>query len=163
LAICNLDTYITKNANQTRKLGEILAQELKGGELICLFGDLGSGKTTFAQGVLRGLGAKGHYTSPTFVVMKHYKKIKNQKSKIKNSDKNSKKGEGIQDIYHIDCYRVKSQDILSLGWEEIVAGKHNIAIVEWAERIKKIIPKNAVWLKFKHKREDEREIKIIGN
>jgi len=139
----------------------MMARELRGGEIICLSGDLGSGKTTFTQGILQGLGAKGRFTSPTFLVMKHYK-IKNQKSKIKITNKNAKIKKSIQDIYHIDCYRIKSQDMLSLGWEEIVEDRNNIVIVEWAERIKSIIPKTAVWIKFKHKKENEREISIIG-
>ncbi|MDD3487323.1 MAG: tRNA (adenosine(37)-N6)-threonylcarbamoyltransferase complex ATPase subunit type 1 TsaE [Candidatus Moranbacteria bacterium] len=138
--------FITNNSGETRKMGEMLAQELHGGEVICLTGDLGSGKTTFSQGVLKSLGAKPPYTSPTFVVMKHYK-IKNQKSKIKN-------------VFHIDAYRVGSEDILDLGWEEIIAGGDNVVIVEWAERVKKIIPDSAVWIKFEHKEGDDRKISV---
>ena len=142
------ELFVTTNSAQTRKLGEILAKELKGGEIICLTGELGSGKTTFAQGVLKGLGAKGPYTSPTFVVMKLYKR------------KTTVKGSKIKSVYHIDAYRVNGQDIIDLGWEEIVASKNNIIILEWAERIKGIIPKKAVWLKFDHLKEDERKIKV---
>lgn len=133
--------FVTTSSKQTRKMGEILAKELKGGEIICLSGELGSGKTTFAQGVLKGLRAKGPYTSPTFVVMKHYKA-------------------GRRNIYHIDVYRVESKDILDLGWEEIIAGKNNIVIVEWAERIKRIIPRDAIWIKFEHLKDDERKISV---
>ena len=64
------------------------------------------------------------------------------------------------DVYHIDAYRVGSKDILDMGWEEIIANKNNIIIVEWAERIKNIIPKNAVWLKFEHLNENKRKISI---
>ena len=135
------NSFITKNSKQTQKLGEILAKELKGGEIICLSGELGSGKTTFAQGILKGLGAKGPYTSPTFVVMKYYK--------VES-----------RSIYHIDAYRVGPKDILDLGWEEIIASKNNIIIVEWAERIKAIIPKGSMWLKFRHLKDDEREISV---
>ncbi|MFH0930258.1 MAG: tRNA (adenosine(37)-N6)-threonylcarbamoyltransferase complex ATPase subunit type 1 TsaE, partial [Candidatus Moraniibacteriota bacterium] len=109
------ESFITANSKQTQKLGEILAKELKGGEIICLSGELGSGKTTFAQGVLHGLGAKKPHTSPTFVVMKEYKakfsifnfqfsnnsqisKFKKQK-KYKIPDTKYK----IQNIYHIDA------------------------------------------------------------
>ncbi len=156
--------FITTNSAQTRKLGETLAKELKGGKIICLTGELGSGKTTFAQGVLRGLGAKGHYTSPTFLVMKHYKKeIPNPKSQIPNKYQNSKiktarQNSKVKNIFHLDCYRVKPKDILDLGWEEIIADKNNIVIIEWAERIKKIIPKNAAWVEFEHLDGDERKI-----
>lgn len=131
--------YITTNPAQTQKLGELLARELWGGEIICLTGELGSGKTTFAQGVLRGLKAKGPYTSPTFLVIKHYRKE-------------------IQSVYHIDCYRIKSQDILELGWGEIIRDKNNVVIVEWAEKIKKIVPKGAVWIVFSHLNENQRKI-----
>jgi tRNA threonylcarbamoyladenosine biosynthesis protein TsaE len=140
------NTFVSNSPKQTQKLGKILAEELRGGETICLSGELGSGKTTFAQGLLKGLGAKGPYTSPTFVVMKQYKP-KTQESKLEN-------------IFHIDAYRIKAQDIIDLGWEEIVESKKNIAIVEWAEKIRKIIPKNAIWLRFEHLKDDEREIRV---
>ena len=145
-------TFITNNSKQTRKLGELLASELREGEIICLSGELGSGKTTFSQGVLKGLGAKGPYTSPTFLVMKHYKKEIPNKSKITKSK--------IRNIYHFDMYRVGPKDILDLGWEEIIADKNNVVIVEWAERIKSIVPKRAVWIKFGHRGKNDREITI---
>jgi tRNA threonylcarbamoyladenosine biosynthesis protein TsaE len=153
----NKNEFATTNPVQTKKLGEMLAKELRGGEIICLTGELGSGKTTFAQGILKGLGAKGPYTSPTFLVMKHYKKeIPNPKSQIPNKSQNPKFK--IQNVYHIDVYRVGPKDILDLGWEEIISNKNNIIIVEWAERIKSIIPKNAIWIKFSHVDENKRKI-----
>jgi tRNA threonylcarbamoyladenosine biosynthesis protein TsaE len=171
----NKGIFTTNSAKQTQKLGEMLASELCGGEIICLSGELGSGKTTFAQGVLKGLGAKGPYTSPTFVVMKHYKckfSIFNfqfsNKSKILKLKKPKKyqipdTKYQILNVYHIDAYRVSVKDILELGWEEIIAGKNNVVIVEWAERMKKIIPKKAIWLRFEHKGKEKREIMICEN
>ena len=160
------NSFITNNSIQTSKLGEILAKELRGGEIICLTGELGSGKTTFAQGVLKGLGAKGPYTSPTFVVMKEYRISKSYQSSafpfLERSSRNSSKPSFIY-AYHIDAYRVGSKDILDLGWEEIIANKNNIIIVEWAERIRAIVPKRAIWLKFEHLKKDERKIKLIKN
>jgi tRNA threonylcarbamoyladenosine biosynthesis protein TsaE len=151
------DIFTTNSSKQTQKMGEILAKELKGGEIICLTGELGSGKTTFAQGVLKGLGAKKPYTSPTFVVMKQYKKrISNFKFQISNQIQSPKSK--ILNIYHMDAYRVNAQDVLDLGWEEIISNKNNIVIVEWAERIRAIIPKRAIWLEFDHLKEDERKI-----
>ena len=174
------EIFVTNSAKQTQKFGEMLAKELRGGpaspdkraclasrggEIICLTGELGSGKTTFAQGVLKGLGVKGPYTSPTFLVMKHYKKEfpisnfqfpnKSQITKLKTQKKYQ-----IQNIYHIDAYRVGPKDILELGWREIIAGKNNIVIVEWAERIKSIVPKSAIWIKFEHKGKDKRIITL---
>jgi len=138
--------YTIHSGRETRKLGEILAAELRGGEIICLTGELGSGKTTFTQGILKGLKTKGPYTSPTFVVMKEYG-IKSHES-------------GIKKAYHFDAYRVGVKDILDLGWEEIIANKKNVVIIEWAEKIRRIIPERAIWIKFKHKGKEIREITI---
>lgn len=130
------NVFITENSKQTQKLGEMLAGELKGGAVICLSGDLGAGKTTFTQGLLKGLKARGPYTSPTFVIMKKYGR----------------------NIFHFDAYRVKDKDIVNLGWEEIIADPKNIIIVEWADRIKKVIPKRALRIKFKWLDKDKRRI-----
>jgi len=157
------NAFITTNSAQTRKLGEILTKELKGGEIICLSGELGSGKTTFAQGVLKGLGAKGPYTSPTFVVMKEYKVESRKSFKVRSfpfpTSREIPQGQTLS-VYHIDAYRVEPKDILDLGWEEIISGKNNIVIVEWAEKIKRIIPRNAIWIKFEHLKDDERKISV---
>ncbi|NTU67109.1 MAG: tRNA (adenosine(37)-N6)-threonylcarbamoyltransferase complex ATPase subunit type 1 TsaE [Candidatus Moranbacteria bacterium] len=137
--------FITKNLKETKKLGEMLAAELRGGEIICLSGELGAGKTTFSQGILEGLGAKGPYTSPTFVVMKHYE-IKTPKNG------------NIRNAYHVDAYRIGSDDMLNLGWEEIISNKENVIIVEWAERLENIIPKCALRIDFSWEGENERKI-----
>lgn len=143
--------FITRSKTQTQKLGELLAKELKGGEIICLSGDLGAGKTTFTQGLLKGLKIKGPHTSPTFVVMKRYRKthIVNRKSIC-----------DVRDVYHIDAYRIGANDLLALGWKELVSDKENILIVEWAERVRKIIPKNAIWIRLKWLDENKREIEL---
>ena len=67
-----MENFITNNFKETQKLGENLAQKIKTGAIICLQGELGSGKTTFTQGLLKGLGVEGPYTSPTFLIMKEY-------------------------------------------------------------------------------------------
>jgi len=161
--------FITTNKTQTQKLGEALAKELKGGELICLSGDLGTGKTTFTQGLLKGLKIKGPYTSPTFVVMKHYKLESHNPNLITQKDKQILESKNnklrvasceLRDIYHIDAYRIKSNDLLSLGWEELIADENNIVIIEWAERVKKIIPTSAIWIKFKWIDENKRELRF---
>lgn len=150
--------FITTSNKQTQKLGEMLAKDLCGGEIICLSGDLGAGKTTFTQGLLKGLKIKGPYTSPTFVIMKHYHITHSIEHKTK---------EGFHvpcsmfhDIYHIDAYRIKDNDLLDLGWKEIIKDKRNTVIIEWAERVKKIIPKNALWIKFKWLDKNKRELSM---
>ncbi len=135
--------FITEKFEETKKLGKLLAGELRGGEVICLSGELGAGKTTFTQGLLEGLGAEKPYTSPTFVVMKEY-----------NPPAGGKK------VYHIDAYRINEKDLLNLGWEEIVSDQNNISIIEWADRVEKIIPERAVWINFEWLDEKRRRIKI---
>ncbi|MFA6160310.1 MAG: tRNA (adenosine(37)-N6)-threonylcarbamoyltransferase complex ATPase subunit type 1 TsaE [Parcubacteria group bacterium] len=136
-------TFITTNSKQTQKLGELLARELKGGEVICLDGELGAGKTTFTQGLLKGLKIKGPYTSPTFLIMKEYYQRKGSTFKIPKVEPLD-----IGKIYHFDAYRVEAQDILNLGFEEILSNKKNIIIIEWASRIEKIILKNSLQINF---------------
>jgi len=159
--------FITKNFKETQKLGELLSKEIEGGHIIALEGELGCGKTTFAQGFLKGLGAKESYTSPTFLVIKNYKKeIPNsrayrQAGKSQYPKKLKTKNKKIQNIYHIDTYRVSSKDLLNLGWEEIISNPENIVIIEWADRIRKIIPKESLWIKFEWVSEKERKITFV--
>jgi tRNA threonylcarbamoyladenosine biosynthesis protein TsaE len=153
--------HISNSAKETQKLGEEMAEKLKSGDIICLSGDLGSGKTTFTQGLLKGLKIKGPYMSPTFLIIKHYKKeFPISKSQFPNKFKIQNSKFKILNIYHMDAYRVSAKDILNLGWEEIIANPKNIIIIEWADRIKKIIPKDALWIKFEWMDENKREIKF---
>lgn len=132
----------TKSSEETKELSKKIASQLKGGEVLCLEGDLGGGKTTFSQGLLESLGAQGPYTSPTFVVMKKYE-----------IDKSS-----ISSVYHIDAYRVDASGVLDLGWDEIVSDKNSVVIVEWPERVSGILPGDSFWITFAWTDENEREI-----
>jgi len=133
---------ITQNSKETKQLALGFVGKISEGTIIALEGDLGSGKTTFTQGLLKGLGVKGPYTSPTFVIMKQY-------------------ASKTQNIYHLDAYRVSSKDILNLGWKEMLAEKNNIIIIEWADRIRKIIPRNAIWIKFEWVSENKRKVTFV--
>ena len=133
---------------QTKKIAQLLAEELRGGEIICLAGDLGAGKTTFAQGLLKGLKIKGPYTSPTFAIVKEYKI--NLKFKISNLK--------LLSVYHIDAYRITAKDLLELGFGDFVGKKNTVVILEWPEKVKKIIPEDAVWINFRWVNEKAREI-----
>ena len=106
--------------------------------VIGLEGELGGGKTTFIQGLAKGLGVKEKILSPTFVIMKKF-----------------------NNFYHIDCYRTQeSKELLNLGFKEIISNPENIVAVEWADKIKKIMPKNTIWIKFKFIDEKIRRIVI---
>ncbi len=165
-----VEKNITKSAKQTQKLAERFAKEIlasslgKAATVLSLQGDLGAGKTTFLQGFAKGLGIKEKILSPTFILMKRFKitkfkitKFKMQKSKIKMTNQNSK----FTNFYHIDCYRLnKPEEILHLGFREIILNPQNIVAIEWPEKIGKILPKNIVSIKFEHLEENKREITI---
>ena len=146
--------YSSSSSAQTRKIGEGLVKDLlktsdRGVLVLALEGDLGGGKTTFLQGLARGLGIKEKILSPTFVIMKKFR-IPRKKADSQ-----------FQYFYHIDCYRIKkSKDILSLGFKEIIADPKNIVAIEWAERIKEILPKDKISLKFRFVDRDKRIIII---
>ena len=147
----HMNSFITHNQKETQELGRQLAQKLTGGEVLCLEGELGAGKTTFTQGLLAELEVEGPYTSPTFLIMKEYEReIQNPKSKISNSK--------IRRIYHIDAYRINEEDLLNLGWEEIINDKNNVVIVEWPDRVRKILPQTAMEIGFEWLDENQRKI-----
>lgn len=157
--------YLAKSPSETKKLAEALAkgileQETKSKKAIVigLTGKLGSGKTTFLQGFAKGLGIKEKILSPTFIIMRKFE-IRNSKSKTNSNVSNSK----FQTFYHIDCYRVeKPKEISDLGFRQIIKNPQNIVAIEWAERVRKILPKNTFWLKFKFISKNSRKI-IIPN
>lgn len=146
------EKYITTSYKQTQKLGEELALRLCSGRdyrksaiVIGLSGNLGGGKTTFLQGFAKGLGIKEKILSPTFVIQKRFK--------IKNSK--------FSNFFHIDCYRFnKDEDILELGWKEIISNPENIVAVEWPEKIKKVLPKSTIFINFKFLDNKTREIRL---
>jgi len=139
--------YITYSATQTKNLGKRISQKIlksKDAVIISLKGELGSGKTTFVQGLATGLGIKDKILSPTFVLMKKYK--------IPDTKKQ---------FYHIDCYRIKkAPDLSALNLEKLFLNPQNIIAIEWAERIERILPQDTIVLNFKFKSQKQREILI---
>ncbi len=124
---------ILETPTTTKKLGERIGKKiLKEGRgfFLALEGDLGSGKTTFLQGLAKGLKIKERVTSPTFTIFKKYEIEKDRF------------------FYHFDAYRIQEKDLAVLNFEEIVGNKNNIIAVEWSENIKNKIPSKAIKLKF---------------
>lgn len=153
--------FITTSSVQTKKLGRAFAEEFRGGEIICLSGDLGAGKTTFTQGLLKGLKIKGPYTSPTFAILKHYHVANNMKHVTKNSkDLLHATCYILHDVYHIDAYRINSNDLLELGFKDFAGKEKTVTIIEWPEKVKKIIPTGAVWINFQWLSNKQRKITI---
>lgn len=120
-------TIITKSAKETTALGERIAREKL--RFVCLYGELGSGKTTFTQGFAKGLGITSRLLSPTFIIVRRYDIPKSKKL-----------------LYHIDLYRVFNFE--GLGLTEIFADENAIVVIEWAERLGDMLPKNRTDIYF---------------
>ena len=139
--------FVTNSFRETQELGKDFARFLAGGDIVCLHGDLGSGKTTFVQGLAKGLGIKQRIISPTFLIIRKYK--------IRINDE----GLMINDFYHIDLYRVESEkDLESLGIEEIINNKNNIVVIEWAEKLKSYLPRQRIDVGFSYVSDEVRKI-----
>jgi len=141
-----MKSFTTKSPQKTQGFAQHISQSLQGGDILCLHGNLGSGKTTFTQGLLKSFGAQKPYTSPTFLIMKEYS-LRKTKSKKQNTEHTPIESD-ISTIYHIDAYRIGSNDMQLLGWEELIQNKHALLIIEWPEKIHDIIPEYAQWFHF---------------
>lgn len=115
--------------------------------VLALEGELGSGKTTFVQGLARSLGVRGKIQSPTFVLAKWHKL--------------SRRHDPLRRLVHIDAYRLESSaEAERLGLRGILRDPDALVVVEWADRIRKLIPGNAVWIKFRHRVKNSRTIAV---
>ncbi len=118
--------YETQNEKETFEIGYQLAKESKPGDIYCLLGDLGVGKTVFSKGFATGLGITEPITSPTFTIVQVY--------------------EGEKSLYHFDMYRIEDEDELEMiGYEDYFYGK-GVCLVEWANNVESVIPKEAKWI-----------------
>ena len=133
--------FITKSERETIQLGKKLSRNFRGGQTVALIGELGSGKTVLIKGMAQGLGIKKIITSPTFVLMKVYK---------------------IENLVHVDAYRLKSgQDLIDIGIKDWLEKPDTVTVIEWAERVKDILPKKTIVIKLNFgKKKNERVIEI---
>lgn len=138
-------THVTHSTEETKKIASDLAATLVGGETIALVGDLGAGKTTFAQGFCAGLGVTSTVTSPTFAIMNVYG--------------------GRLRVVHLDLYRLKSaREIAALGLEEYLGQPDTVALIEWPEAVDGVEWKANVTVRLRATGETERTIDIFyGN
>ncbi len=124
--------FVSRSPRQTRRLGARLGALLQGGDVICMEGPLGAGKTCLAQGLGRGCGIAEPLTSPTFVLVRQY----------------TRPGDS-QTLYHVDWYRISGEDaVFSLGVDEFMGDPHAIFIIEWAERARSLVPFDHLWIRF---------------
>lgn len=145
LTSCGKLVKTSLSPDQTINLGYNLGQQLKSNKNnLFLWGELGSGKTTFLKGVGKGFGIKQRIISPSFQLVRKYTK--------KNKD----------NFIHIDLYRLGSIDeIIHLGWWELLEEK-GITAVEWAERAKKLWPEKGLFINFQHIAKDKRKIEFYS-
>lgn len=126
--------FITASPQKTTHIGQELGNRVreKGIHVVCLYGELGSGKTTFAQGFAKGLGITTRLLSPTFIIVRRYPVPRQT---------------GF--LYHIDLYRIEGEkDLLGLGLQEILVDSNSVVLVEWAEKMGDLLPQPRIDVYF---------------
>src|SRR5581483_476501 len=137
---------VTSTFEETQHVGLTFAKELRGGEVIALYGDLGAGKTTFMQGLAKGLGITRNIISPTFIIMRTYE------AGIRDQE------QGIRNLYHLDLYRIENEEqAIELGLEELMGDPENIVAIEWPDKIENILPEKRINIYFEYLGDDKRE------
>ncbi len=141
--------FVTKSPKETAAVAKSLAKDIinnldEGPAVIGLVGNLGAGKTTFIKSFIGSLGVKKRITSPTFVVVRSYRIPARR---------------GLNRVFHVDAYRVNSEDLVRLGVSKAIKTPGNIVVVEWADKVKSILPKDTIWVMFMYgEKESERNI-----
>ena len=112
--------YKSNSAKETENIAKAFAKTLKGGDVVCLNGDLGAGKTAFTAGLAKGLGVSEYVSSPTFTILNCYS--------------------GDMPLYHFDVYRISDSDeMFDIGFDEYLSGG-GVSVIEWADIIEDILP-----------------------
>jgi len=127
---------------ETKEIGRKIGKGLKCGDVVCLYGELGSGKTTLVKGIASVIGIdERDITSPSFTIISEHK--------------------GKVPFYHIDLYRVSYDRVAELGLEEYI-GRDGIAVLEWAERADREIPDESIKVRLVYTGDNSRKIEITG-
>ena len=130
-----------ENENSTVKLGELIADIIPKGIIIALTGELGSGKTTLSQSIIKKMMKIQDVSSPTFNIVNEYR------------DKN-------QTVYHFDFYRLEDEnELFGIGFDDYLSDKKSIMLIEWADKFLDMLPRNYLEIVF-HKGEDYRDVEV---
>ena len=133
--------FFSRGPEQTRRIGMRLGRALQAGDVICLQGDLGAGKTTFVQGIAQGWGSLDAVSSPTFIIVNVYRR-----------------GDETR-LFHMDAYRLDSTpEAEELDLDSMLA--QGPLIIEWPERVDGLVPAERLWVNLEHIDEDERQMKF---
>jgi tRNA threonylcarbamoyladenosine biosynthesis protein TsaE len=134
--------FTSRSPDTTRSLAEKIGRRLDAGDVVTLSGDLGAGKTLFAQGLADGLDVEEPVSSPTFALVHEYR--------------------GRVPVWHLDTYRVHSLDeLIDLSWQDLLAG-HGVVIVEWPERIAGALPPERLDVRLAYVDPDTRRVELLG-
>jgi tRNA threonylcarbamoyladenosine biosynthesis protein TsaE len=143
----NEETFITNSEKQTAKLGYRFAERLKPGDIVALYGNLGSGKTEFIKGVCQYFEVEEMVTSPTFTIINQYTGMK---------------GEEEIPIYHVDLYRIKDRkDLEEIGFRDCILSNNAIKLVEWAEKANGDFPDSSYLISIDYDPVDENKRKFL--
>lgn len=135
--------FISSSVDQTVRLGVRLGQLLQPGDVLCLYGELGAGKTAVARGIGRGWGAALRVTSPTFTLVNEYPRLKDG-----------------QVLYHADCYRLESEAaVWTVGLEDILDDERAI-MIEWPERVMALLPADRLEIHLAYLNETRRSLRF---
>lgn len=134
--------FESDSVERTIEIGFEFAKKLKGGDVVCLEGDLGAGKTHFVKGLASFFEVdSSNVSSPTFTLINEYK--------------------GTVSIYHFDCYRLKNdQEALEIGVEEYLYGE-GVSVIEWPSKISNLIPEDSIKIEIHHEGDSKRSIYIL--
>ncbi len=138
--------FFSRSPEQTRRIGMRLGGEIKAGDVICLQGNLGAGKTTFVQGLAQGWGSLDSVSSPTFILVNLYRRA--------NGDQ----------LFHLDTYRLESiPEAEELDLDSMLA--EGALIIEWPERLGDLIPRERLWINLEYRAEEQRQMRFnaFGN
>jgi tRNA threonylcarbamoyladenosine biosynthesis protein TsaE len=138
---------ISSSPEQTHRLGVRLGGLLQAGDVVCLSGDMGAGKTVFSAGIGVGWGAQTLLTSPTFNLVHEHRRDKDK-----------------QRLYHLDCYRLSGVgDVDSIGFDDLVTDPRGVMVIEWPERIEAALPKKRLWIQLRIIDVNRRNLIVEGN
>ncbi len=144
-----VNKIISTSPEETEEIARRLLSDLKKGDVIALHGDLGSGKTTFTQGIAKALGITRRVVSPTFLIRREYS--------IPNKN-------NIRRLYHLDLYRLQSaKEVEEIGIREIMNDPDALILIEWPEKITEILPNSTIHIIFEYIDEKTRKIIIKRN
>jgi tRNA threonylcarbamoyladenosine biosynthesis protein TsaE len=134
---------ISHSVAQTQRLGARLGELARAADVFCLEGELGSGKTCFAQGLGRGLGIAEAIHSPTFILANEHR-------------------DGRLPLFHLDLYRLRGADeALGIGLDDYLAGD-GVCVIEWAEKIRDVLPAERLWITFRHVSDTKRGLLLVA-